>query len=70
MMIQKERRLARIADGQIFFQRRRGFGAIRGLALLASFPSYENPALGHVEVVEVETDQFTDPETAAIEKLE
>jgi hypothetical protein len=55
---------------QILFQRRCGFGAVRSLALLASFPSYENPALGHVEVVEIEADQFADPETAAIEKFE
>src|SRR5579863_10516242 len=70
VVVQKEGGIGGVSDWQIFFQCGGGFRAVGSLALLAAFTANEDPAFGHVEVGEIEADQFADAEAAAVEQLE
>src|ERR1035437_2964698 len=69
-MVEKRRGIGGDAESQVFFQCGGGLRAVGSLPLLAAFTPDENPALGHVEVGEIEADQFADAEAAAVVELE
>src|SRR5579862_1143752 len=58
------------AAGEIAVQGGRSFRAIWNLPLLPPLAPHANPLFGAVEVVEIQSDQFADAESAAVEKLE
>ena len=58
------------ALGQVALQRFGGLAGQRHLALLAALAAHAHPALGAVEIVEVQPGQFADAHAAAVEQLE
>ena len=58
------------ALGQIAFQRVGGLPRQRHLPFFAAFAAHAQPALGAVDIVEVEPDQLADAHAAAVEQLE
>ena len=55
---------------QIAFEGGGRLGAERHLPLFAAFAAHPQPALGEVDVFQVEPDQFADTQPATVEKLE
>ena len=70
-MVHQQRPLPglRRANRQVFFERLGRFRSIRHLAFLSPLAAHANPALGHVDIVEVHARKFADAQPAAIEQL-
>ncbi len=58
------------AVGEVALQGLGGFAGQRSLALLAAFAAHAQPALGAVQIFQVQSGQLADAQPAAVEELE